>query len=75
MEGVCPFSQELIAPKLLALVDSDVTLLLYLMEEGKGEDGDSWHDTSVFAKTLSRYVSFRDKVLLPGEIRRTQALT
>ena len=65
-------------PQTLALVDSNVVLLLYPMEEGKGENedgGDGWHDTSVFVTTLFRYISFRDKVPLPGEIGRAPTLT
>jgi len=44
LKGVCPSSQELFAPKLFALVDSDVALLLYLMKEGKGENGGGGDD-------------------------------
>ena len=72
------FSRAFCPPKLLALVDNDIALLLYPMQEGKGENGDGgdgWHDTSVFAMTLSQYVSFRDKVPLPGEIGRAPTLT
>jgi len=65
-------------PKLLVVVDGDVVLLLRLMEKREGEDGDGgggWRNTLVFATILSQNINFRDKILLPGKIRRSDALT
>ena len=71
-------SQEFLTPKPLVRVDSDVILILRLMEEREGEDGDGengWRNTSVFAMILSQNISFHDKILLSGKIERVHALT
>ena len=50
------FSQEFPTPKFLALIGSDVTLLLHSVEEGEGEDrgnGNGWHGMLVLMMTLS----------------------
>jgi len=48
------------------------------MEEREGEDedgGDGWCNTLIFTMILSQNISFHDKILLPGKIGMTHALT
>ena len=83
MDEICVSFQEFLAPKLLVLAGSDVVLLLRLMEEREGEDGDSCCDpdvqesscqeTSVFAMGSSRNLSFCDESWLSGRIGKALA--
>ena len=65
-----------------------VALLLHLVEETEGEDGDggndcrdlvvresSWHKTKIFTMSLSQNISFRDKAMLSGRIGRVSTST
>ena len=77
LKVVYSFSQKFLTLKLLVLVDSDA-LLFRPMEEREGEDGDGgdgWRNTSVFVVILSQNINFRDKIPLPGKIRKVHALT
>ena len=82
-----PILKKLLYSKFLVLVGCNIFLLLCLVEEREGDDGDdgngcrtsaAWkpgrRKILVFAMSLSQNINFRDKVLLPGRMGRASTL-